>query len=97
MTEWPQYESHKVVRAARIVSVERRPVGAELANMSIEQRWALVTIMVDPGTGVFEPFQPTMLDMRNHAEVGAWAMVYPDGFKSISPARAFTEGYTRKA
>ena len=36
----------------------------------------------------------TVPDMTARATMGDWAMVYPDGFKSISPAKAFEDGYT---
>ncbi len=83
MTDWLEYVSHKVVRAARIVNVGRSPGGA-------------VAIMVDPGTGTAELFEPTMIQMADTAHVGDWAMLYPDGYKSVSPAKAFAEGYVRQ-
>lgn len=87
MSEWPRYESHKVVQAAKIVGIERdeatdakiiwvRPAGEEFDNHPIER------------------FEPTVAAMAEKAEVGGWAMLYSDGFKSISPERQFDEGYT---
>lgn len=83
MTNWPEYVSHKVVRAAKIVAIEQRavkiiyvrPAGEEFDNGQIEE------------------FKPTVPGMAHKAEVGDWAMLYPDGYKSISPERAFAEGY----
>lgn len=84
--DWPKYESHKVVQAAKIVGVERkggviviwvRPAGQEFDSHGIDQ------------------FIPTVPGMADKAEVGGWAMLYPDGFKSISPEKQFDEGYTR--
>lgn len=84
MINWPEYVSHKVVRAAKIVAIEQRgdrkiiyarPAGEELDNGGIEE------------------FEPTVPGMADKAEIGGWAMLYQDGFKSISPARAFVEGY----
>jgi hypothetical protein len=47
----------------------------------------------DPG------FAPFLLDKeylrRNNAQVGGYYVVYADGYKSFSPAKAFEEGYTR--
>lgn len=82
MTDWPQYESHKIVRAARIVNQERDTDGNVIA------------VEVDvPGFGK-EWFRATLPEMTARAEIGDWAMRYPDGFGSISPAKAFEEGYT---
>lgn len=91
MSDWPEYESHKVVQAAKIVGVERdhgrdiivqkiwvRPAGEEFDNAAIE------------------PFWPSLPEMAEKAEVGGYAVRYPDGYLSISPEKAFDEGYTRK-
>ena len=34
--------------------------------------------------------------MAERAQIGDYAILYPDGFKSVSPRKAFEEGYTRK-
>lgn len=83
MTDWPEYESHKVVRAAKIVHVARHQHGE-------------ITIMADPGTGTAERFEPNMRQMAEMAARGDWAVIYEDGFKSVSPAKAFEEDYIRK-
>lgn len=89
MSDWPKYVSHKKVQAAKIVSIH---------NDFGEGEYFL---WVDPGTGVLEKFNPTMPGMMDKAEVGAYAVIYtpdekyPDGFRSISPAKAFEEGYTK--
>lgn len=88
MNEWPKYESHKIVQAAKIVAIEPEP--------DVQGR----VIWVRPDGVEFdsapiERFIPTVPGMADKAEVGGYAMLYPDGFKSISPAKAFEEGYTR--
>lgn len=45
----------------------------------------------------YEPFQPTEPAMAKRAEVGGYAVVYADGFRSVSPKKAFEEGYKRLA
>ena len=55
---------------------------------------------ISPGGAVVvgprhEAFYPTEAGMASRAEVGDYAIVYPDGFKSISPKAAFEDGYTR--
>ena len=39
------------------------------------------------------PFHPTEPAMAARAEVGGYAVIYEDGYKSISPKKAFEEGY----
>ena len=85
MSDWPKYESHKIVRAARIIGFDMSSTG--------EARRACAT--VDPGTGYYpEAFNPTHDVMLEEAKIGDWAIIYSDGFKSISPAKAFEDGYT---
>lgn len=40
-----------------------------------------------------EDFQTTVPGMMQQAEVGGYAIRYPDGFKSVSPMAPFVEGY----
>lgn len=52
-------------------------------------------ILVDCGADrPLEPFKPTLAEMAKKAEIGGFAIIYEDGFRSISPAQAFLEGYT---
>jgi hypothetical protein len=81
VTDWPEYESHKVVRAAKIVDITRTPDDE---------------LVIWVGDYPYERFGPTVDAMAEKAEIGGYAVVYPDGFKSISPAKAFEEGYTLK-
>ena len=83
MSDWPKYESHKIVQAARIARFETYPGGGTGRECAIVH-----------GPDGDERFNPTVPDMLNRAEVGDWAMLYPDGFRSISPAKAFEDGYT---
>lgn len=79
MNDWPKYESHKIIQAAKIIGITDSGV-----------------ILIDP----FDDrnaiaFEPTVPGMAEKAEIGGYAVLYPDGFKSISPAKAFEEDYTR--
>ena len=76
---WPEYVCHKIVRAARILSVSPEDV-----------------ITVQLPNGFLDVFDPTEPSSRKNAVPGAWAVVYHDGYKSISPEKAFTDGYTRR-
>jgi hypothetical protein len=80
MNDWPKYESHKVVRAAKI--------------FDIVDSGGVLTVLVKPyGDHEVEAFHPTEPAMVSRAEIGGYAVIYEDGYKSISPAKAFEEGY----
>lgn len=83
MSYWPQYESHKVIRAARIVVL--RESGPEDSRSR--------EIWVDPGDGTRELFTPSVAAMAFQAEVGGWAIKYNDGFRSVHPMRGFEQDY----
>ena len=52
-------------------------------------------LFVEPEAGrAMEEFVPTEPGMANRVTVGDYAVRYPDGFKSVSPQKAFTDGYT---
>jgi hypothetical protein len=79
MSDWPRYESHKIVQAAKIVGFDTRDTGGR------------VCAIVEGG----ETFVPKQGVMLAEATVGDYAVIYEDGYKSISPAKAFEAGYTR--
>jgi hypothetical protein len=78
--EWPQYQSHKVVRAVRILS------------NTLDEYGQVVSLTVDGPNG-WEQFIPTEPAMMARAQIGGFAVLYPDGYKSVSPAREFEQGY----
>ena len=86
--------SHKKVRAAKIVAI----VGDTAA---LDPHHHKMLLLVEPAPGVQEEFEPTRPDLKHAAEVGGYAVIYapdekyPEGYRSISPAKAFEEGYTR--
>lgn len=81
LSRWDYWHSCKQVWAARI----------------IELRGDHVIVALPDGTG--EAFTPTEPAMLKHAELGGVAVIYPpdakfpEGYRSISPHRAFAEGY----
>lgn len=84
MSDWPRYESHKIVQAAPIVD--------------IIDHGGTLSILVKPyDDHRVERFVPTEPGMIARAEVGGFAIIYSDGFKSVSPQTAFASGYTRLA
>lgn len=90
MSDWPKYESHKIVQAAMIVRVERNHAGGKI----VQAIWAR-PVGAELGAAPAEQFEPSVPDMAEKAEVGGYAVLYSDGFKSISPKQAFEDGYTR--
>jgi hypothetical protein len=52
--------------------------------------------VITPADELFAPFTVDADYMQKHKpEVGGYYVVYDDGYKSFSPAKAFEDGYTR--
>lgn len=50
---------------------------------------------ITPAEGDYAPFEVDWAFMAKHKpEAGGYYVVYDDGYKSFSPAKAFEEGYT---
>ena len=87
---WPHYVSHKIVRAAKIVSISQ-----DSYTRAVKALYVLSPDGVD-----VETFKTTVPEMMQHAVVGGYAVVYapdekhPEGFRSVSPPHAFEQGYT---
>jgi hypothetical protein len=88
-TELPRYRCNKEVWAAKIarIDIERGVEGLRLG----------ARLSLDFGHGREDAF--ANVDgkwLSKHApEVGGYLVVYADGYKSFSPAKAFEEGYAR--
>lgn len=79
--DWPQWRSHKVVRATPIIGVDE----------NADPR----ALYVDPtNSGTGQQFIPTQAGMEKRAGVGDYAMIYLDGFRSVCPKQQFDEGYS---
>jgi len=78
--EPPRYRSHKEVWALKITGVELYRNGA-------------VTLFLEA------PYEKTLVEhdmVRRYMPVpGDFLVLYPDGFRSISPREPFEQGYTR--
>lgn len=89
-----QFKSHKIVEAAKIVSVSSAaPTQQDPLGQDVE-------LVVDNGQTV-ETIKPhgdwheRALKMARGCDLhGGYYVKYPDGFDSWSPASAFEEGYT---
>ena len=82
--EMPKYKCHKEVWA---IKIDKIIDPTEPGNESDGTR-----ILVCEGS----PIRVDGQYLRQHRpEVGGYYVVYKDGYKSYSPAKAFEEGYTR--
>lgn len=79
--ELPKYRSHKKVWAVKIADIVNDSDGG-----------ATITPLEEGYT----PFKVDAAYIKKHEpEVGGYYVVYEDGYKSWSPAKAFEAGYTR--
>ena len=87
----PRYQCHKKVWALKIESIV---FDAGIAHLENRETDGSATITpADPG---YAPFKVDHEYVRKHKpEAGGYYVVYLDGYKSFSPAKAFEEGYTR--
>lgn len=85
--EMPRYVCHKRVWALKIERVDEPPAG-----MSTEFHGVLVF-----DDKRYAALPVTAEYMQKHApQAGGYYVVYADGYKSFSPAKAFEDGYTRE-
>jgi hypothetical protein len=78
--EMPRYQSHKEVHALKIASIASSGCNASF---------------IVPEEEGFEPIEVTAEYVRKHnPQMGGYFVIYADGYKSYSPAKAFEEGYT---
>lgn len=78
----PRYQSHKKVWALKIKTVTANSTDKRLLVAFEESGYAPMDLAYD----IVARYTPVP---------GDYYMVYDDGYKSISPAKAFEEGYTR--
>lgn len=84
--EMPRYRCHKEVWALKIKEIKDRPSPTEetAGNM-----------LIVPEEERFAYFEVSAEYMNKHnPEAGGYYVVYADGYKSFSPAKAFEEEYT---
>lgn len=80
--EMPKYRSHKEVWALKIKDVLTNDAMTDGAIVPEEEGFASI-----PVSGEY---------LQKHLpSPGGYYVVYPDGYKSWSPAEAFESGYTR--
>lgn len=74
----PSWKCHKVVKADKLIEVD-----VDTEGQGVRMRTAEATIEMPQEW--FDRFRP---------EVGSYFVLYADGYASMSPARAFEDGYT---
>lgn len=88
----PVYQSHKQVRAARILKVGRNV----LLHIDLPAEGASDAMLLDIGGGVWVDAEPNMF-ARYRPVPGDYYVVYdygtPKQYASISPAQQFDDGY----
>ena len=86
MADWPRYESHTVVTAARITSITGRP-DASGKIVSSE-----ITVQAGPNAAP-ETFVPTVPGSLERASIGGWAVIREDGSRDTLRAEVFEHDY----
>lgn len=76
----PRWQSHKVVKAAKIVQV----FPDDLMELDIHDPKSGLCVVVKPADKMFARYRPIE---------GDYYVVYDDGYASISPRQAFEDGY----
>lgn len=88
--EMPKYKCHKEVWALKIKAIAR-----DSDKAREEQRETDGSAMITPEEYRYAPFKVDAAYMHKHKpEVGGYYVVYEDGYKSFSPAKAFEDGYS---
>lgn len=92
--EMPRYRSHKIVHALKIKAIE---FDIDAARREERETDGSATIIPEDPDGIgYAPFKVDVEYVRKHKpQAGGYYVVYPDGYKSWSPAAAFEDGYTR--
>lgn len=89
--EMPRYQSYKKVHALKIASITP---DSELA--AVEHRETDGSAIIVPDEVGFGPIRVDHAFVTKHKpEAGGYYVVYADGYKSFSPAKAFEDGYAR--
>jgi len=89
--EMPRYKCHKEVWALKIASIE-----FDRDKASTENRETDGSATITPEEDGYAPFKVPHDYVRKHKpEAGGYYVVYADGYKSFSPAKAFEDGYSR--
>lgn len=88
--EMPRYKCHKEVWALKIAAIDFDRDAAQRENRETDG-----SATIAPAEKGYAPFRVDHDYVRKHKpEAGGYYVVYADGYKSFSPAKAFEDGYT---
>lgn len=88
--EMPRYKCHKEVWALKI-----KAIALDSDKAREEQRETDGSAMITPEEDRYAPLKVDAAYMHKHKPgVGGYYVVYADGYKSFSPAKAFEDGYS---
>ncbi len=88
----PLYLCHKKVRATKIIKLEPA-AGDRPAGPNDETDGGAIITPAEVGFGRIRVDRDYV--KKHSPTVGGYYVIYEDGYKSFSPAKAFEEGYTR--
>lgn len=89
--EMPRYRCHKEVWALHIRSIAFDRDAAQSENRETDG-----SAIITPQDSAYAPFKVDAEYVHKHKpEAGGYYVVYADGYKSYSPAKAFEDGYSR--
>jgi hypothetical protein len=85
MGELAQWQSHKIVRAGKVLPQQVEDTGEGTGVLTVE----------DVNGTPCRVVVPNNFFARGAPSPGDYVVIYDDGYKSWSPAKAFEEGYIR--
>jgi len=85
MSQLAEWKSHKKVRAGRVLQQPEDDPSVSEVTMTVE----------DVNGAPCKVNVPRNFFSRGAPSRGDYIVIYDDGYKSWSPAKAFEEGYTR--
>ena len=86
MSQLANWKSHKIVKAGKVMPVQ----------ITADEGEGTSVITIEDGNGAAcKVVVPENFFARGTPQTGDYIVIYDDGYKSWSPAKAFEEGYTR--
>lgn len=95
--EMPKYKSHKEVWALKIkaISYKRDRAREEQREATTGCDDIMRSAVITPEDSRYAPFEVDAQFISKHKpEIGGYYVVYKDGYKSFSPAKAFEDGHS---